>query len=148
MAALDGGRRGEIDAVLADGGLRRIGASARTRAVLTLVKEDCSAAEAQEALERLDDRLRTIEEITSTAAAADYLNERFSQLGDASVAMQELTDNRREFCILILLIFSLYITEIILLVIACGQSPRNIANELEKWLRQMCPALGPSGSLG
>ncbi len=146
VAALDADRRGQIDTVLADGGMRRIAASARTRAVLTLVEEDCSVAEAQEALARLDEGLRAIEEITSTDSAADYLNERFSQLTDASVAVQELNDNVREFCILILLIFSLYITEIILLVLACPFIPGcSIADELERWLRQMCPALGPSG---
>jgi hypothetical protein len=149
VGALDADRRGQIDAVLADSGLRRIGASARTRAVLTLVEEDCSAAEAADALERLDAGLRTVEEITSTTAAADYLDERFSRLSDTSVALQERTDSVREFCILILLIFSLYITEIVLLVLACPFIPGcNIADELEKWLRQMCPALGPSGSVG
>jgi hypothetical protein len=146
VAALDADRRGQIDTVLADGGMRRIAASARTRAVLTLVEEDCSVAEAQEALERLDEGLRTIEEITSTDAAADYLNERSSQLCDTSVALQEFTDDLRGFCIGFLLLLSLYIREVVLLVIICPYIPGcNIAVELEMWLRRMCPALGPSG---
>lgn len=150
VAALGADRRQEMDATLGNGGLQRIAASARTRAVLALVEEDCSAAEAREALERLDAGLSAIGEIASADAAADYLNGRFGQLSDARAAMLEVDDSRRELCILILLIFSLYITKIVLLVISCeillelGVSC-DIANELEKWLRQMCPAIGSSG---
>ena len=150
MAALDADGRAELDTMLGAGGLQRIAASARTRAALALAEEDCSAAEAQEALERLDAGLRALEGISSTDAAVDYLNGRFGQLGDPSLAVREADDDRRAFCILILLIFSLYITEIVLLVIACEilvQLGRtcDIADQLEKWLRQMCPALGASG---
>ena len=149
VAALGADRRDEMDALLANGGLQRIGASARARALLALIEADCSATEAQEALGSLDEGLRIIGDINSTEAAAQYLDERFNQLSDASRALQEPRDDRRELCILILLIFSLYITAIVLFVIACeAHISCNIANELENWLNQECGPLSTSGLVG
>jgi hypothetical protein len=108
-------QRTEIESFLRDGGLQRFVASARQLMVLQLLAADINADEAERALQSLDESTKTLGEITSV----DDLRAYFVRHIDELLGKRLGNPSPNGFCILLLLLTSLYALFVVIAVIIC-----------------------------
>jgi len=118
------------------GGLKEFTAAARKSVTEALFHSDISPDEARSAVKALDDRLSTIGGFKSFSDATSYLGHHLDELIERKMP----TEDPNGFCVLILVISSLFAVLAVIAALICiftlGFGCQNILNQL---IAQACP---------
>jgi len=139
-AGLDEAGKQRITDFLKTGRVKDFTAQARQSTVLTLLHADLTPNEAQMAVNALDGTLGKVAGLTSWQEMADYFNQHLDELQAQKVG--EATSEKRALCILILLIYSFYISMVIIAIYSCAlffpSDPACANKMLNEFLDQAC----------
>lgn len=118
------------------GGLKEFVTYARESSIQAMMNSDISPAEAQSAVRALDDRLGKIQGINSFHDISAYLDQHLDEL----IARKMPEEDPNGFCVLILIISSLFAVLVLIAILICiftfGLGCQGV---LDRLIAQVCP---------
>jgi hypothetical protein len=131
-------RRGELDAFIADGGLRRFAGSARVMGLMTLADSECSLLEARQAAVRFEEEFQVVNQLTSTDDVVGYLNRRLERAGEGPDTTLRESDDISLICFLLLFFSSYYWLMLMTALYLCQAIHCDAGEVFQQMLRDAC----------